>query len=77
MPLTLWVLLLAAVAAAAFGLHRHRQNSRHSSQVASARRKSAAEMAELDRRECLELEQSLRAGAYADRSRAGDESPQA
>jgi len=77
MPLTLWVLILAAIAAAAYGLHRYRQSSKHASRVDSVRRKSAAEQAELDRRECLELEQALRAGAYGDRAPTDDKSPRA
>lgn len=74
MPLTLWILGLAALGAAVFGLRWQRERARHSSRADLARRKSAAEQAELDRRECRELEQTLRTGAYGDSSRP-DASP--
>lgn len=68
MPLTLWVLILAAAVTLVVLLRRKMARSSGAAQLAAHRSKSAAEQAENDRRDCLALEQSLRAGAYGDRS---------
>jgi hypothetical protein len=68
-PLTLWILGVAALVAFSVWLHRQRQRARHDSRLAADRRRSAADQAELDRRDCQALEASLLAGAYGERSR--------
>jgi len=68
MPLTLWVLILAAAVTLVVLLRRKLHSNAGAAQQAAHRRKSSAEQAENDRRDCLALEQSLRAGAYGDRS---------
>jgi MYXO-CTERM domain-containing protein len=67
---TLWLLGLAALAAAAFWLRRQRERSRDRTRLATVRRQRASEEADLDRRDCRELEASLSRGAYGDRSQA-------
>lgn len=69
MPLTLWILGVAALGALSYWLHRKRQRARHGSRLAADRRRSAADQAEIDRRDCRALEASLLAGAYGERSR--------
>jgi hypothetical protein len=66
--LTLWLLGFAALAAAAFRLRRQSERSRHRARLATVRRQRASEEADLDRRDCRELEASLSRGAYGDRS---------
>lgn len=69
MPLTLWVLILAAAVTLVVLARRRMHRSAGAARLAAHRSKSAAEQAESDRRDCLALEESLRAGAYGDRSR--------
>jgi hypothetical protein len=67
MNFTLWALGLAAVAAIVFFGRRKLQRSAEAKSRDRARKKSAAEEAELDRQACLDLGKSLMATLPASR----------
>lgn len=70
MALTFSLLGLGVLGALIFWLRLHWQKSARTKELAGARKKAAARDAELDQRDCLELENLLREGTTSRRPAA-------
>jgi hypothetical protein len=77
MNLSLWILVLGAVGASYYFGRRKWQKKSVSNQRDKAKRKKAAEEAEIDRLACLDLGKSLMSSVPGSRAEAGSTSPDA